>query len=133
MRYGCACNLLHKMKKMSFQTHIIMLIKNLYEQQKAQVRTAHGLSESFIIAQGVRQSCMLSPHRFNIYAVANMRALDNFEGTITIGRRNMSDLRYADYVVWIAVSMQELQESVNRVVSKAGIFLNADKTECYEN
>ena len=52
-------------------------------------------------------------------------ALDNFEGT-------MNNLRYADDVVLITGSMQELQELVNRVVSKsekAGLFLNVDKTK----
>ena len=43
----------------------------------------------------------------------------------------MNNLRYADDVVLIAGSMQELQELVNRVISKsekAGLFLNIDKT-----
>ena len=123
----------HEMKKMGFPTHIIMLIKNLYEQQQAAVRTAYGLSEWFSIGQGVRQGCILSPHLFNIYAEAIVReALDNFEGSITIGGRTVNNLRYADDVVLIAGSMQELQELVNRVVwksEKAGLFLNVDKTK----
>ena len=48
----------HEMEKMGFPTHIIILIKNLYEQQQAGVRTAYGFS----IGQGVRQGCILSPH-----------------------------------------------------------------------
>ena len=39
----------HERKKMGFQTHIIILIKNHYEQQQAAVRTAYGLSEWFSI------------------------------------------------------------------------------------
>ena len=35
----------HEMKKMDFPTHIIMLIKHLYEQQQAAVTTAYSLSE----------------------------------------------------------------------------------------
>ena len=63
-----------------------MLIKNLYEQQQAAVRTAYGLSEWFSIGQGVRQGCILSPHLFTVHAEAIMReALENFEGAITIG------------------------------------------------
>ena len=45
----------HEMKQMGFPTHIIILIKNLYEQQQALVRGAYGLSERFSIGQGVRQ------------------------------------------------------------------------------
>ena len=116
----------HEMKKMGFPTHIIILIKNLNEQQQAAVRTAYGLSERFSIGQGARQGCILSPHLFNIYSEAIMReALDNFEGTIKIGGRTMNNLRYVDDVALIAGSIQELQELVNRVVSKSektGLF-----------
>ena len=95
---------------MGFPTHIIMLIKNLYEQQQAAVRTAYGLSEWFSIGQGVRQGCILSPHLFNIYAEAIMReALENFEGTITTVGRTVNNVRYADGAVLIAGSMQKLQ------------------------
>ena len=74
------------MKKIGFPTHSIMLIKNLYEQQQAAVKTVYRLSERFSIGQEVRQGCIISPHIFNIYAEAIMReALDNFKVTIEIG------------------------------------------------
>ena len=44
----------------------------------------------------------------------------------------MNNMRYADDAVLIAGSMQEIQELVNRVVSKsdkAGLLLNVDKTK----
>ena len=59
-------------------------------------------------------------------------AHENFEGTIKIGGRTVNNWRYADDVVLIAWSLQELQELVNRAVSKsekAGLFLNVDKTK----
>ena len=58
--------------------------------------------------------------------------LNSIEGTITIRRRTVNNLRYADDVILIAESMQELQELVNRVVSKskkAELFLNLDKAK----
>ena len=62
----------------------------------------------------------------NVYAKAVMReALDNSDRTIKIGGWIMNNLRYADDIVSIAESVQELQELVNRVVSKsekAGLF-----------
>ena len=73
------------MHKMGFPTHIILLIKALYDQQRAAVRTSYGLTEWFEIGQGVRQGCIISPHLFNIYAEAIMRnALENFEGSISV-------------------------------------------------
>ena len=106
----------HEMKKMGIPAHIIMLIKNLFEQQQAAVRTAYEVLEWRSIWQGVGQGCILFPHLFKIYAETIMReALDNFEGTVTIRRCTVNNLRYADDIVLIAGSMQELQELVSQI------------------
>ena len=55
------------------------------------------------VVHEILSHCILSPHLFNIYAGAIMReALDNFEGTITIGGRTVDNTRYADDVVLVA-------------------------------
>ena len=77
--------------------------------------------------------CILSPHLFNIYSETIMRnVLEDFEGSITVGGRPITNLRYADDTVLIAGSMTELQELVERVRTHseaAGLFLNAKKTK----
>ena len=81
----------------------------MYDQQKEAVRTIYGLTEWFEIGQGVRKGCIISPHLFNIYAEAILRnALENFEGSITVGGHKMTNLRYADDVVLIVGSLEEL-------------------------
>ena len=110
----------NRMIEMEFPPHIIDLINKLYDQQKADLRTSYGLTECFNIGQCVKQGCILSPHLFNIHAERIMRkASDNFEGTIRIGGYRITNLRYADDVVLIAGSMQELQELVDRVVAES--------------
>jgi Reverse transcriptase (RNA-dependent DNA polymerase). len=47
---------------------VLTLIKNLYWNQKANVKINDQLSESGSIEKGVRQGCILSPLLFNIYA-----------------------------------------------------------------
>ena len=65
---------------MKFPKHIIQLIKAMYDQQQAAVRTTYGLTDWFEVKQGVRQGCILSPHLFNIYSETIVRnALENFE------------------------------------------------------
>ena len=121
------------MSDMGFPQHIVLLLKTMYEEQKAAVRTSYGLTEWFGIGQGVRQGCILSPHLFSIYSETIMRnALEDFEGNITVGGRPITNLRYADDTVLIAGSMSELQELVERVRTHseaAGLFLNAKRTK----
>ena len=79
---------------MGYPANIIGLIKQLYGQQKAAVRTSHGLTGWFTIEQGVHQGCILSPHLFNIYSEQIMRnALDGFVGSVNVGGRTISNLR----------------------------------------
>ena len=70
----------------------------MYAGQEATVRTRHGTTEWFQIGKGVRQGCMLSPCLFNLYAGYIMRnaGLEEAQAGIKIGRRNISNLRYAD-------------------------------------
>ena len=121
------------MNNMKFPKHIIQLIKAMYDQQQATVRTTYGLTDWFEIKQGVRQGCILSPHLFNIYSETIMRnALENFEGTVDVGGYKISNLRYADDIVLIASNMNGLQQLLDKVreaSEKAGLFLNAKKTK----
>ena len=97
------------MANMGHPTHIIELIKQLYSQQQAAVRTSHGLTDWFTVEQGVHQGCIHSSYLFNIYPGQIMRnALDDFVGSVKVGGRTIFNLRYADDFVLIAGSMEEL-------------------------
>ena len=66
--------------------------------QEATVRTGHGTTDWFQIGKGVRQSCILSPCLFNLYAkyiMWNVR-LDEAQAWIKIAGGNINNLRYAD-------------------------------------
>ena len=118
---------------MGYPAHISDLIKQFYEQQKAAVRTSHGLTEWFTSEQGVRQGCIISPHSFNVYSEQIMRnAVDGFVGSVKIGGRTISNLKYADDAVLIASSMDELQDLVIRVEESSLQFelaLNSSRTK----
>ena len=78
--------------------HLTCFLRNLYAGQEATVRTGHGTTDGFHIKKGVRQSCILSPCLFNLYAEYIMRnaGLDEAQAGIKIARRNINNLRYAD-------------------------------------
>ena len=53
---------------MGIPDHLTCLLRNLYADQEATVRTGHGTTEWFKIGKGVCQGCILSPCLFNLYA-----------------------------------------------------------------
>ena len=60
------------------------------------------------------------------------KALEHHPIGIAVGRRLVNNLRYADDIVLVAKSMQELQDLTNKVKTAseaAGLFLNISKTK----
>ena len=92
------------LKDMGIPYHLICLLRNLYAGQEATVRTGHGTTDWFQIGIGVHQGCILSPCLFNLYAEYIMRntGLEETQAGIKIARRNINNLRYADYTTLIA-------------------------------
>ena len=56
------------LKKMEIPDHLTYLLRNLYADQKATVRTGHGKTDWFQIGKGVCQGCIFSSCLFNLYA-----------------------------------------------------------------
>ena len=99
------------LKEMEIPDHLICLLRNLYAGQEATVKTGHETTDWFQIGKGVRQSCILSPCLFNLYAeyiVQNAR-LDEAQAGIKIARKNINNLRYADDTTLMSESKEELK------------------------
>ena len=56
------------LKEMGIPDHLTCLLRNLYAGQEATVGTGHGTTDLFQIGKGVKQSCVLSPCLFSLYA-----------------------------------------------------------------
>ena len=54
--------------EMGIPDHLTCLLRNVYADQEATVRTGHGTTDWFQIGKGVHQGCILSPCLFNLYA-----------------------------------------------------------------
>ena len=54
------------LKEMGIPDHLTFLLRNLYEDWEATVRTEHGTTDWFLIGKGVCQGCILSPCLFNL-------------------------------------------------------------------
>ena len=89
------------------------LLRNLYAGQEATVRTGHGTTDWFQVGKRVRQSCILSPCLFNLYAEYIMRnaELEEAQAGIKIAGRNINNLRYTDDTMLIAEIEEKLKTS----------------------
>ena len=122
------------LKEMGIPDHITCLLKNMYADQEATVRTGHGTTDGFQIGKGVCQGYILSPCLFNLYAEYIMRntGLDEAQAGIRIAGRNTNNLRYADDTTLMAESKQELKSlliEVKEESEKIGLKLNIWKTK----
>ena len=105
------------LKEMGILDHLTCLLRNLYADQEATVRTGHETTDRFQIGKGVREGHTLSPCLFNLYAEYIMRnaGLDEAQAGIRIGWRNINNLRYADDTTLMAESEEELKSLLMRV------------------
>jgi len=105
-----------KFKEMGIPDHLTSLLRNLYADQGATVRSGRGRTDWFQIGKGVRQNCILLPCLFNFYAEYIMRnpGLDEAQVRIKIEGRNINNLRCANDNTLMAES-KELKNLLMKV------------------
>ena len=119
---------------MEIPDQLTCLLRTLYADQEATVRTGHGTTmDWFQMGKGVRQDCLLSPCLFNLYAEYIMRnaGLDEAQAGIKIAGRNINNLRYANDTTLMAESeeLKSLLMTVKEESEKVGLKLNIQKTK----
>ena len=98
------------MKKYNISTNLIQVIKNLYNKATSAILFNRSIEDWFRITVGVRQGCLLSPTLFNIFLERIMAdALEDLEGTVNIGGRIITNLRFADDINGLAGEEEEWQ------------------------
>src|SRR5574340_53612 len=122
------------LKEMGIPDHLTCLLRNLYADQEATVRTGHGTTDWFQKGRGLHQGYILSPCLFNLYAKYIMRnsGLEEAQAGLKIARRNINNLRYADDTTLMAESEEELKSLLMKVKEeseKVGLKLNIQKTK----
>ena len=116
------------LKETGIPDDLTCLLRNLYAGQEATVRTGHGTIDWSQVGKGVPQGCILSPCLFILYAeyIVWNAGLDEAQGGIKIVRRNINNLRYADYTTLMAISdeLKSLLIKVKEESEKVGLKLN---------
>ena len=123
------------LKEIGIPDHLICLLRNLYEDQEATVRTGQGTTDWFQIGKGVHQSCILSSCLFNFYAECIIRnaGLDEAQAGIKISGRNINNLRYGDDTTLMAECKEELRKLLmkeKKENEKAGLKFNIHFRVC---
>ena len=119
---------------MGMSDHLTCLLKNVYADQEATVKTDRGTTHRLQIRKGVCQGCILSPCLFDLYSeyITRSARLDEAQAGIKIAGRNINNLRYVDDTTLMAESgegLKSLLMQVKEESKKAGLKLNIQKTK----
>ena len=125
------------MHKYNINQNLIALIEELYSHATSSVCLDGDIGEWFRTTVGVRQGCLLSPTLFNIFLERIMAdALEDHDSSVSIGGRNVSNLRFADDIDGLAGSQEELAQLIKRLdesCSAFGMEISAEKTKVMTN
>ncbi|XP_076458579.1 uncharacterized protein LOC143292278 [Babylonia areolata] len=112
---------------------IIRVIQQLYDKGTSAVLHNDSIGNWFRRTVGIIQGFLLSPALFDIFVERVMSdALKDHEGTVTIGGRTVTNLRFADDIEGLAGSETELSNLVERldITSRADrMEISAEKTK----
>ena len=113
----------------------INLLKSLYDNSCATIKTDLGVSRNISIEKGVKQGDMLSAILFCIVLASVILKTEEqcpYSG-YSVGGQILSNLAYADDIALANRDIQSLQNFVNVLAANAkeiGLELNLKKTEC---
>ena len=125
------------MKKYDIGTNLMQVINNLYNKATSAILFNGSIRDWFRTTVGVRQGCLLSLTFFNIFLERIMTdGIEDHEGTVSIGGRTITTLRFADDIDGLAGDEEELANLVERLDKAAtadGIEISAEKTKLMTN
>ena len=133
------------MRKYNISANLVRTIEQLYDKATSAVQMNGSIGEWFRTTVGVRQGCLLSPTLFNIFLEPIMSdALEEHDGKVSIGGRNITNLRFADDIDALAEEEQELEALVKSLdktctrykmeiscIEKPGIILFTKDATCF--
>ena len=126
-----------KHEEVQISTNLIQIIKNLYNKATSAVLFNGSIGDWFRTTVGVRQECLLSPTLFNIFLERIMTdALEDHEGTVSIGGRTIINLCFADDIDGLTGEEEELAnlaEHLDKTSTAYGMEISAEKTKLMTN
>ena len=124
------------MRKYNINANLVRTIEQLYDKATSAVQMNGSIGERFRTIVGVRQGCLPSPTRFNIFLERIMSDALEEHGKVSIGGRNITNLRFADDIDALAEEEQELEalvESFDKTCTRYKVEISAEKTKLMTN
>ena len=125
------------MRKYNISANLVHTTEQLYDKATSAVQMNGSIGEWFRTTVGVRQGCLLSSTLFNIFLERIMSdALEEHDGKVSIGGRNITNLRFADDIDALAEEEQELEalvESLDKTCTRCKMEISAEKTKLMTN
>jgi hypothetical protein len=100
------------LRTMGLGQKLISLLTSLYEGHKRRVQTLAGFTEWVMCTIGVKQGCVLSPILFALFIAELESRIKNLEVGVGIGGKKLGGLLFADDLVLMAESIQDLEKLV---------------------
>ena len=120
------------MRKYNISANLVRTIEQVYDKATSAVQMNCSIGEGLRTTVGVRQGCLLSPTLFNIFLERIMSdALQEYDGKVSIGGRNIANIRFADGIDALAEVEQELAalvECLDKTCTRYKMEISAEKT-----
>ena len=118
------------MRKYNISANLFCTIEQLYDKATSAVQMNGSIGEWFRTSVGVRQGCLLSPTLFNIFLERIMSdALEDQDGKVSIGGRNITNLRFAEDIDALAEEEQELEALLDKTCTRYKMEISAEKNQ----
>ena len=105
----------HRLWESGIQSKPWRILRQLYRNVQARVRVGDRLTSPVRMQQGVRQGCPLSPVLFNLFVDELSRRLRRAGYGVNLSDQELHALLYADDVVILAKSKEDLQKMIDVV------------------
>ena len=122
--------------KKYISTNLIQVIKNLYNKATSAILFTSSIGGWFRTTVGVRQGCLLSSTLFNIFLERIVTgAFEDHEGTVSVGGRTLTNLRFADDIDGLAgeEELANLVERLHKASTAYGMKIRIEKTKLMTN
>ena len=116
----------------NISTKMTNIIKSIYSDVKARVKSSKGCSESFECPFGVRQGCSLSPLLFSLFLNDVKDFISEGSHGVDLDMHTLFVLLYADDLAIVAETRIELQRLLDKLrlyCQKWKMRVNTDKTK----